>query len=67
MESRWVRFARTGRPGDVSSPWPSVTPESLQLLEFTNDGPVVRSDFASRRLALAEQLSKAGQAPRRGP
>ncbi len=67
MESRWVRFAQTGQPGDAGSPWPAVTPGSLELLEFTNDGPVVQSDFASRRLALADELAKSALAAPRRP
>lgn len=66
MESRWVRFARTGRPGNERSPWPQVTPESLQVLEFAQSGPVVRSDFAGRRLELAAELASTALAPRRG-
>ncbi len=67
MESRWVRFAKTGQPGDDSSPWPSLTADSLKVLEFTNAGPVVRGDSLSRRLTLASELSKVPQAPPRGP
>ncbi len=67
MESRWVRFAKTGQPGDGTSPWPAVTPGALEVLEFTNGDPVVRSDFASQRLALAGELAKTALAAPRRP
>ncbi len=63
IQSRWVQFARTGHPTGESADWPAVTPEQLQVLEFTNTGPVVRSDFASDRLELANTLAAEALAP----
>ncbi|MGH8226410.1 MAG: carboxylesterase/lipase family protein [Steroidobacteraceae bacterium] len=58
LQSRWVRFARTGDPAAAGAPWPRVTPGSMKVLEFAQNGPVVRGDFASRRLALARKLTR---------
>jgi para-nitrobenzyl esterase len=63
MQSRWIRFARTGRPALRRSGWPPVRPSALKVLEFTNGRPIVREDFLAGRLALAARL--AGTAPRR--
>ncbi|MGH8149413.1 MAG: carboxylesterase/lipase family protein, partial [Steroidobacteraceae bacterium] len=63
MQSRWIRFARTGRPAAEPSAWPQVEPGALSVLEFTNGRPVVRGDFAGKRLALAARLSRIAFAP----
>ncbi|HUN26679.1 MAG TPA: carboxylesterase family protein [Steroidobacteraceae bacterium] len=57
IESRWVHFALTGRPTAEPAAWPAVTPAGLKVLEFTDDGTLVRNDFASERLALASALA----------
>ncbi|MGH8217618.1 MAG: carboxylesterase/lipase family protein [Steroidobacteraceae bacterium] len=66
IESRWVRFARTGRPSARHAPWPALEPHSFHVLEFTNTGEVVRGDFASKRLALADRLAAMPSAASRG-
>ncbi|HTW38963.1 MAG TPA: carboxylesterase family protein [Steroidobacteraceae bacterium] len=63
IESRWVRFAKTGRPTAEDSQWPAVTPERLRVLEFAPRGPRVRGDFARARLALASTLAMQPLAP----
>ena len=65
VESRWVRFARTGRPSAPDAPWPALEPGSFHVLEFTNTGEVVRGDFARERLALADALAATARAPSR--
>ena len=57
VQSRWVQFARSGRPSAKAAEWPAVSAPALRLLEFTNTGPRVRSDFAAARLKLAESLA----------
>jgi len=58
MQARWICFARTGRPTVRRSAWPPVEPGALKVLVFTNGRPVVRGDFAGKRLALAAKLSR---------
>ena len=53
METRWTGFARTGRP---SADWPRFQPGAEALMEFTNDGPRPRRDWAKARLDLATAL-----------
>ena len=56
METRWTSFARTGKP---SADWPAFRPGDEHVLDFTNDGPVIRKDFAKARLDVAEAISSA--------
>jgi para-nitrobenzyl esterase len=62
VQSRWVRFAKTGRPTQIATQWPRFTLASEQLLDFSNSGPVVRTNFGRERVALADALA----APPRG-
>jgi para-nitrobenzyl esterase len=57
VQSRWVHFARTGRPTEGAKAWPAFKPGAERLLDFTNTGPVVRIDYARARIDLAEALS----------
>jgi para-nitrobenzyl esterase len=52
MHSRWVDFAKTGKPGD----WPAFAPGHEQWLDFTGDGPVVRDDLLKARLDFVDAL-----------
>jgi para-nitrobenzyl esterase len=56
MQERWARFVLTGNPGTKAEPWPKLDLENPQLLEFTNDGESVRTNFASDRLDLAAAM-----------
>ncbi len=56
MESRWTSFARTGVP---SSDWPAFRTGDEHVLDFTNDGPVARKDFAKARLDLVQSMAEA--------
>jgi para-nitrobenzyl esterase len=58
MQERWARFVATGSPASKAEPWPALHLEldHEQLLEFGNDGEVVRTNFASARLDLAAAI-----------
>jgi para-nitrobenzyl esterase len=44
ISAYWVAIARTGDPnGDGRTMWPQYHAREDQLLDFTNDGPVVRA------------------------
>jgi len=62
MQGRWVRFVATGSPASKAEPWPALNLEldHQQLLEFGNDGEVVRTNFASARLDLAAAIPGGG-------
>jgi carboxylesterase type B len=59
VQSRWVWFAKTGRPTQIAGQWPVFRPETEPVLDFSNSGPVVRSNFAHERIALADALMSA--------
>ncbi|HTC50519.1 MAG TPA: carboxylesterase family protein [Steroidobacteraceae bacterium] len=61
VQSRWVRFAKTGQPTQVAAQWPRFTPDAESLLEFSNTGPIVRTHFASERVTLADKFTSATQ------
>jgi len=51
MSAAWVRFATRGDPnGDARFDWPRYDAARDQLLDFTNDGPVLRSVPGARAL-----------------
>jgi para-nitrobenzyl esterase len=58
VESRWTAFARTGKP---SADWPAFKAGEETLMDFTNDGPVAKKDFAKQRLDVAESLVTGGK------
>ncbi|HEV2700637.1 MAG TPA: carboxylesterase family protein [Steroidobacteraceae bacterium] len=58
LQARWARFVITGKPGTKTEPWPKLDLENPQLLEFTNDGEFVRTNFASQRLDLAAAMPR---------
>ncbi len=59
MQERWVRFVVTGSPASKAEPWPALDLDDQQLLEFSNTGEFVRTDFASQRLDLAAAIPRA--------
>jgi para-nitrobenzyl esterase len=65
MQERWARFVATGTPASKAQPWPALNLEfdHQQLLEFGNDGEVVRTNFASARLDLAAAIPSAPAGP----
>jgi len=63
LQERWVRFATTGNPGSKTDPWPPFDLVSQQLLEFTDTGEFVRSNFASQRLDLAAAIPRSASGP----
>ncbi|MGH8260299.1 MAG: carboxylesterase family protein, partial [Steroidobacteraceae bacterium] len=60
VQSRWIHFARTGRP-DGTPAWPAFTTGNQRLLDFTNKGPVVRKDLGKAQLDLADDLNRQTQ------
>lgn len=57
MAGYWTRFAKDGDPnGEGRLRWPDLRGETDRLLEFTNDGPVVKPVPYPERLDLIEQL-----------
>ncbi|HEX8471939.1 MAG TPA: carboxylesterase family protein, partial [Brevundimonas sp.] len=57
MSGYWTEFAKAGDPnGGGRIRWPDLRPEPDLLLEFTNDGPVVKPVPEAGRLDLIEQL-----------
>jgi para-nitrobenzyl esterase len=66
MLSYWVSFAKTGDPSTGNTPaWPRYSPESDQILNFTETGPVAEPDPRKARLDVtaAYVTSSAAQAP----
>jgi para-nitrobenzyl esterase len=62
LQERWARFVTTGTPASKTEPWPALKLENQQLLEFSNAGEFVRTDFASQRLDLAAAIPRPGPA-----
>jgi para-nitrobenzyl esterase len=58
MQERWARFVSTGNPASKTEPWPALKLDDQQLLEFSNTGEFVRSDFAAQRLDLAAAIPR---------
>ncbi|HTC53830.1 MAG TPA: carboxylesterase family protein [Steroidobacteraceae bacterium] len=58
MQERWARFVTSGNPASKSEPWPALDLEYQQLLEFSDTGEFVRTDFASQRLDLAAAMPR---------
>ncbi|HEY5106001.1 MAG TPA: carboxylesterase family protein [Caulobacteraceae bacterium] len=62
MIAYWVAFASSGEPGSAGGvPWPAVSAGDDVVMEFGDDGPVVRHDFEKARLDLL--AAKAHTAP----
>jgi para-nitrobenzyl esterase len=57
VQSRWVQFAKSGHPSRDAAQWPAFTRGAESLLDFTNSGPVIRTDYAHARLDLADALA----------
>lgn len=56
MQSRWVQFAKTGKPSMAGAPWPAFKPGAESVLEFTMDGVTIHKSFARERLDLADSI-----------
>jgi len=57
MAQYWVNFARNGDPNAPGLPaWPAFQAESRALLEFSNSGPVARTDPDRERLDFLAAL-----------
>jgi carboxylesterase type B len=56
MQERWARFVMTGNPASKTEPWPKLDLANQQLLDFTNSGEFVRTNFAGQRLDLAAAI-----------
>jgi para-nitrobenzyl esterase len=63
IQSRWVQFATAGRPTEDPSRWPRFKLSAERLQDFTNAGPLVRTDYARARLDLAAALMAATPSP----
>ena len=51
----WVAFAKSGNPDGEGRPhWPAYDANDDQLMNFTNDGPVVEHDTWKARLDMTE-------------
>ena len=57
----WITFAKDGRPRAEQAPaWAPYDPKSDAIMDFTNDGPVLRPDPWKVRLDLTERRQAAG-------
>jgi para-nitrobenzyl esterase len=59
----WLRFAKTGDPNGPGAPaWPAYSAADDALMQFANDGPVVRRQLDKTRLDMidAAYLKHAG-------
>lgn len=58
MHACWVAFIQTGRPHCPGGPeWPAYDPDTDALLEFAQDGPVVRQKFLKPQLDWQQRLA----------
>ena len=63
MIAYWVAFARSGDPGSAGGvAWPAVSPSDDVVMEFTDNGPVVRHNYAKARLDLLEARARTAPA-----
>ncbi|HTT00888.1 MAG TPA: carboxylesterase family protein [Steroidobacteraceae bacterium] len=63
VHAYWVAFARSGRPEVSGKPvWPVYRGETDELMNFTDDGPMVQSDPWKARLDLAERVNERHEA-----
>ena len=56
VQSRWVRFANTGRPSKSASDWPPLTKNRAPVLEFDQDRTVLREDLDKKRFEFVVTL-----------
>ncbi len=64
MSNAWVAFAQTGNPTEANGPaWPSYSPVSDMLMDFTASGPVAKVDPWKARLDLAAGFYKGFRPP----
>lgn len=69
LGDRWVAFAAGGVPDAGTAPaWPRDSRAAPRVLVLDQDGPVVRDDFMTRRLAAFNRaLDIAGMLAPRDP
>jgi para-nitrobenzyl esterase len=54
----WVNFAKTGNPNGQGLPeWPSYSPATEKLMDFSNTGPAGKADPWKARLDVVETLA----------
>ena len=62
VSAYWVDFAQGGNPNGGDRPeWPAFTAEQDVLLDFAQDGPLVRDDFLKARMTFFEAHFDAGK------
>jgi para-nitrobenzyl esterase len=66
MSAYWVSFARNGDPNDAGRPrWPRYDGERMELLDFTNDGPLVTAAPRAAAMQVISALHAAEAGPER--
>ena len=62
LSAIWINFAKTGNPNGAGLPeWPAFEADRDVLLEFGQDGPVIRHDFEAKRMQYMEALFDDGK------
>ena len=55
IHAYWVSFAKTGEPDSAGGPhWPVYKPDTDAVIDFSNDGVVVRDHFKQEQLDIIE-------------
>jgi para-nitrobenzyl esterase len=58
MSTYWANFAKTGNPNGAGLPdWPNYHSSTDMLMDFSEDGPVAKTDPWKQRLDLTEKLA----------
>ena len=59
MSTYWANFAKTGNPngGDLPN-WPSYNSNTDMLMDFSENGPIAKTDPWKERLDLTEKLAE---------
>ncbi len=58
MSTYWANFAKTGNPNGVGLPfWPSYDSSTDMLMDFSENGPIAKTDPWKERLDLTEKLT----------